>query len=491
MIVETAYGKIEGFDEHGVKVFKGIPYAASPIGELRFMPPVAPIPWQGVKDCSKYGSACPQTKAIGRFLVPEEEKNEDCLYLNVWTPNIDAKKRPVVMWVHGGAFKTGSGSTSCRGDAFADKDIVCVTTNYRLGLFGFLQLDEYFGDKYRQSGNCGILDLVAALKWIRDNIERFGGDPCNITVMGESAGAKLIGGLLTMKTAKGLFHKAILQSGSTQAIRDITTARKVADRIIKDFGLNKETSKELLTMSADKIVELENKVISGLKTIHIYGPVFDGINFAEDDALDIIAKGEATSVPVLLGTNKDEAVLFLNSGLKTLTKEIAAAIFGENAGPALRAYKHFLDSVPESEKEAAHVFMLSDYLYRIADIQMARQYLKHNPDVPIYMYRFDWDNSPLKACHCMELPFVWKVPMGDVLEDLYSLDEIMPLAEKINKVWAAFINTGSPQTLELPEWPRFTLNDPQLMVLDDECYLTELQEPYIEEGFAHQVFKLK
>jgi para-nitrobenzyl esterase len=309
--------------------------------------------------------------------------------------------------------------------------------------------------------------------------------------MGQSAGAKQIGGLLTMKTAKGLFHKVILQSGSTQAIRDINTARRVADNIIKDFGLTKETAKELLTMSTEKIVEVENKVISGAKTIHIYGPVFDGINFAEDSALDIIATGEATSVPILIGTNKDEAVFFLNSGLKTLSKEVAETFFGENAKAALRAHKYILDNVTTmSEKEDAHISMLSDYIYRIAGIQMTRQYLVRNPDLSIFMYRFDWDKSPLKASHCMELPFVWKAPMGDILNDLYVKKEIVPLAERINAAWAAFIKTGEPQIPELPKWPKFTLENPKVMVLDSDSKIMDLQEPYIEEGFTHQVFKL-
>lgn len=491
MIVRTIYGDIRGRKEKGVKVFKGIPFAQPPVGGLRFLPPQAPIPWNGIKDCTKYGYACPQNKAPSSFVDPQEEQNEDCLYLNVWTPHIDSKKRPVVLWIHGGAFQTGSGSVSCRGDAFADKGIVCVTTNYRLGVLGFLQLDEYLGEKYAESGNCGILDVVAALKWIRDNIELFGGDPANLTVMGESAGAKLIGGLLVMRTAKGLFHKAILQSGSTQSNRDIHTARKVTDNIMKDFGLTKKNAKELLTMPTDKIVEFENKVFTGLKTIHIFGPVFDGINFACDNALEIISSGEANYVPMLIGTNKDEASFFIKHGFNNLTEEAAAVIFGENADAAVRAHRHLSEDAPENEKIETLILMLSDYLYRIAGIQMVRKYLENNPELPVYMYQFNWDNSPLKASHGMELSFVWKAPMKDLLEDVYSNDEIRILAENMNRAWAAFIKKESPQILELPEWPRFTLENPKVMILDNICQVTNLDEPYIAEGFMHQVYKLK
>lgn len=490
MIVETAYGMVKGVEEDGVKVFRGIPYASPPVGELRFMPPAAPEPWDDVIDCSKFRYACPQNRALGGFVNPKEEQNEDCLYLNVWTPGIDDKKRAVVVWIHGGAFQNGSGSTSCRGAAFADKDIVCVTVNYRLGVLGFLQLDEYLGERYRQSGNCGILDVVAALKWVQENIAQFGGDPNKVTVMGESAGAKLVGGLLVMKSAQGLFQKAILQSGASQAIRDITTAHRIAERIISDFGLTKKTAQELLTMPVERIVEIADKMITGLKTVHMFGPVFDGINFTKDDALEVIAAGEAVYVPLLIGTNREEALFFLKAGLKTLTAEKAGIFFGENAEAVVRAHQYIVGQAADNDKKYAHVAILTDYLYRIAMIQMVRQYLQYDPQLPVFMYRFDWDKSPLRASHGTELPFVWRTPMEDILEDLDWHAEIRPLAEIINAAWATFIKTGNPEIAQLPAWPRFRLDNRKIMALDVISKVIELPEPYIDEGFRHQVYIL-
>lgn len=238
MKVETTCGWIEGVREGRFEVFKNIPFAAPPIGPLRFKPPQLPQKWDGVRDCTAYGPRAVQDRS-----KPENAgawmSEADCLNLNVWTPGVDQQKRPVLVHIHGGGLCWGANSDAgSEGQRFAqDREIVVVSIQYRLGVLGYLHLRHLLGEEYAQSGNCGLLDQVAALRWVRENIERFGGDPENVTIMGQSAGGRSVGGLLVTPQAKGLFHKAILQSGAIQSVHDEKTARALTRQILEAFGL--------------------------------------------------------------------------------------------------------------------------------------------------------------------------------------------------------------------------------------------------------------
>src|SRR4249919_252617 len=240
---ETAYGRVRGTETAGIKVFKGIPYGASTSGKNRFMPPVAPAKWTGVRDTIDYGASAPQRepgvggnaspRAVAAAGLPPE--SEDCLVLNVWTPAVgDGRKRPVMFWCHGGGFATGSGSSpGTDGTNLARRgDVVVVSINHRLNVLGFTNLVEAFGRDYAQSGDVGMLDIVHALKWVRANIERFGGDPNTVMIFGQSGGGRKVSTLLTMPSAKGLFHRATIESGATIKLVERDAAAKVAERLL-------------------------------------------------------------------------------------------------------------------------------------------------------------------------------------------------------------------------------------------------------------------
>ncbi|MGH2510517.1 MAG: carboxylesterase/lipase family protein, partial [Ktedonobacteraceae bacterium] len=248
-LVETQYGKVRGTHLGPISVWKGIPYAQPPIGKLRFHIPQAPEAWSGVRDATAFSAMAPQdvvnlsglAEALGATATGGEQApvSEDCLYLNIWSPQADEKKRPVMVWIHGGAFVVGSSSQpDYNGASFAQQgDVVVVTLNYRLGVLGFLQLGDLAGEEYASAGNLGLLDQIAALKWVRDNIAAFGGDPHNVTIFGESAGAMSIGTLLAMPATKGLFQKAILESGAAHNVQDKAHATKTAHEWLEILGL--------------------------------------------------------------------------------------------------------------------------------------------------------------------------------------------------------------------------------------------------------------
>ena len=233
----TRYGKLEGDEQNGLFVFRGVPFAAAPVGPRRWLAPEKPASWTGVRDARHFGCAAPQNRVLLDALAAmkiEEEQNEDCLYLNVWTPGLDGKRRPVMVWIHGGGFTIGSGSQAIyNGSVLARRgDAVVVTINYRLGPLGFLRLKEVTNGKIQSTGNEGMLDQISALEWVRDNIAEFGGDPDNVTIFGESAGGMSVGTLLAMPAARGLFHKAIPQSGACHTAMPAKRANRVAERVL-------------------------------------------------------------------------------------------------------------------------------------------------------------------------------------------------------------------------------------------------------------------
>src|SRR5579864_9632693 len=251
VVVKTAFGSTKGEREQGVFVFRGIRYAASPVGTLRFRPPVPPIAWTGVRSAGDFGPACPQLVEIDPTENNNSVMSEDCLGVNVWTPGADDKTRPVMVWIHGGGFIEGSArNTWYDGAKLAGRgDVVVVTAQYRMGAWGFLDLSDMGGQDFGQSGNVGLLDQVAALKWVRENIAAFGGDPSNVTLFGQSAGAGSVGMLMVMPAARGLFHKAIMESGTPKELNDKATAAEVSRTYMKIAGASKIEELQKLTVA--------------------------------------------------------------------------------------------------------------------------------------------------------------------------------------------------------------------------------------------------
>jgi para-nitrobenzyl esterase len=468
-IVETANGKIEGkrTPEGDVSLFRAIPYAAPPTGTRRFRPPQPAAPWSGVRDATRFGPAAPQVAGVMEQLYGSTmQTDEDCLTLNVWTPAADGGRRPVMVWIHGGAFLTGSGSIPWYdGRAFArSSDAVVVTINYRLGALGFLHLADLGGEAFASSGNVGLLDQVAALTWVQDNIAAFGGDPGNVTVFGESAGAMSIGTLLGLPAARGLFGRAILQSGASSNISDRDRATGIAERLLAQLGLaaNAGGLAELVQVPFPTLLEAQDLVVNHTFTNHRlpFQPVVDGTALPRPP-LDAIGDGSAAGVAVLCGTNLEEMRLFtlldteLASGGEDVLVTRATAAFGEDATDVIAAYR---DGRAGQSTLDVFVAVSTDLVFRMPAIRLLERQSTFNADCYSYLFtmRSNSFGGGLGASHVMEIPFVF-----DNLDRpgvaLFTGDPpgAPQLAQRMHRAWGAFARSGDPNHADLPAWPRY------------------------------------
>ncbi len=476
--VETTAGTVQGRVKDGICDFRGIPYAAPPVGELRFRPPQPAEPWVGVRDVTRFGPMAPQNQgAMERmFGAPPRPMDEDCLTLNVWTPACDDAKRPVMVWIHGGAFLYGTGATPWYdGRSFARDDVVLVTINYRLGALGFLHVDG--------QGNNGILDQVAALEWVRDNIAAFGGDPNNVTAFGESAGAMSVGTLLGLPAAKGLFVKAIPESGAAHSARTPEQAERIVSAFLAELGIDAGPGvvERLRELPASALLEAQAKIVErNLDGGLAFTPVVDGVVLPERP-IDAIGKGQAAGVAVLVGTTRDEWRLFamLDPAIAGLDDAGAAARIGAFVSDPARAadvvahYRATRTGATMSELWSA---IGTDMVFRIPAVRLAEKQSALGNDV--YMYRFDYCTpvfgGALGACHALEIPFVFEslgagtdMFVGPVTDDLRTL------ARRMHESWVAFARTGNPSIDGLPEWPRYTSDRRATMVFDLDPSLVE------------------
>lgn len=467
-IVTTRYGKVEGKQAEGISVWKGIPYAKPPVGELRFQPPQQLEAWQGVHDATQYGPAAIQTPSeITDFLGNRTgEMSEDCLHLNIWSPKADEKKRPVLVWIHGGAFANGSGtSPGYNGTSFTSEgDIVVVTINYRLGVLGFLHLGELGGKEYASSGNCGILDQIAALQWIKENIEAFGGNPNDITVFGESAGAMSIGILLGMPSAKGLFNKAILQSGAARNILSKEKATHIAKKVIADLEIGTDDISRLKELSAEALLKAAKDIPK-----MAFGPIIDGITIPEHPE-QAISNGSAKDVSILIGTTKDEYRLFtfFDPKWSEVDEEAVKRRLERMLGPTWPKVSNYLlgKELTQTLFEDTMTFDMFTY----PAIWLAEQQVKQG--APVWMYRFDWEtpilNGGLKSCHALEIPFVWNGINEPDVVDLLGDSPDQSVADQMHKAWIAFARTGNPNTYEVPSWPDYDLEKRSTLIFGGE-----------------------
>ncbi|MEL7564833.1 MAG: carboxylesterase/lipase family protein [Dehalobacterium sp.] len=457
ILAKTRFGMVEGIREGEVSVWKGIPYAAPPINSLRFRPPQEPESWAGVREAKEFGPASlqgesPSMKFLGDSPV---NKNEDCLYLNIWSPGPDNKRRPVMVWIHGGSFMYGSGSSRLYdGKSFAEQgDVVVVTLNYRLGVFGFLHLSDIGGEAYRGSGNCGLLDQVAALKWVKDNIEAFGGDPNNVTIFGESAGAVSVGNLLSMSIEKGLFHKAILQSGTARSKVTIETANKMTEQLLSQVQVDKQSLLELETIPAEKI----------LKAIEIFprrafGPVGDGVIIAKHPE-KVLYEGFAKDIPVLVGTNADENRLFtyFDPAWRQMDESEIKTFFERTFDSSWTNISHYV-AKEEALNQTSYEDAMTHYVFTYPAIYFSEGQAKHG--APVWMYRFDYASKALggesKAFHGLEIPFVWNTLLNQETEEITGKDpDRYKLAKLMHRAWIAFAHHGDPNIPELTNWPKY------------------------------------
>ena len=474
-IASTTAGKVRGLTRDGIHVFRSIPFAAPPVGSLRFRAPVPPEPWSDVGDATKFGPVVPQNPSPLETMMGADAPvidEADSLTLTVFTPGLDDARRPVMFWIHGGAFVIGSGSSPIYdGTRFAEHgDVVVVSINYRLGAFGFLHLDEIFGDEFAGSGNAGILDQVLALEWVRDNIAAFGGDPDQVTIFGESAGGMSVGTLLGMPAAQGLFTQAIVQSGGSSFCATSDAATAIAREVLAVAEI--ETVADLESVSMETLLAAQSKVAStGVSTDLPFMPVVDGTAIPELP-LRAVRNGLGR-VPTLIGTTQDEMTLFtvLDLGVGEINPDaVIAALtksFGERAEEVQAIYAGIY---PESTPMDLLVATATDRVFRVPAIRLAEAAVDARPT---FMYLFTWESpvfdGKLKSCHALELPFMWDALDRPGLSMLTGNGPgRQPLADAMHAAWIRFARTGDPG------WPGYEIDrratqrfDTTLEVLDD------------------------
>jgi para-nitrobenzyl esterase len=450
-IAATRSGKVEGTEQDGVLVFRGIPFAAPPVGPRRFLPPIREDAWDGVRDATKFGADSAQADTpIARMLGSNAaHSSEDSLYLNVWTPACDDGARPVMVWVHGGAYVFGSGAVPWYdGTRFAQHgDVVVVTINYRLGQFGFLHLADQFGDELAGSGNAGILDQIAALEWVRDCIGAFGGNPDDVTVFGESAGANSVATMLAMPAARGLFRKAIAQSAAGAWVSTRERAAKVARRTIETLGVTdldslRAVPKERLLSTNPDLSDEAEEGIAGLP----WQPAIDDTTLFELPR-DAVAAGSAAGVHLLTGTNEHEMTLFqiLDPSLNDLDDaQMVERLrpWAEDPARVLRAYRA---ASPDATPQQIWLALTTDGVFRVPAIRLVEAQLTHGP---AWMYRFAWETpafgGALRSTHALEIPFAFDNLDKNTEGVTGTGTERQAIADTMHRAWIAFARTGDP-----------------------------------------------
>ncbi|HEX4506785.1 MAG TPA: carboxylesterase/lipase family protein [Alphaproteobacteria bacterium] len=493
-MVETRYGAVRGFAGNGVQIFKGIPYGRSTAGAGRFMPPQPPIPWAGVRETVALGPSAPAAFGVAADTMNNPDiiamiegaaeyvpSSEDCLVLNVWTPGADVgAKRPVMVWCHGGGFFAGSGGGKWNDGAnlAAHGDVVVVSFNHRLNILGFLYLAELADGRYPDSGNVGMLDVVAALEWVRDNIAAFGGDPDNVTVFGQSGGGFKISMLMAMPAAQGLFRKAIVQSGSVVRGNPPSIAARHAEWVLHHLGLNQGSIGALETIPLDRLMDAATMVLNRVSVPgeNPFAPVVDGRSLPRDP-FEPDAPSISAGIPMLIGTTKDESRMLLAGDV---------ANFDLTEDQMRSRLIDFLEVGPDETDRIIGVFRAarptatpSDIFFAVTNARMLwinalsqAERKAAQGGGAVYMYRFDWNipilGGKLGAPHGATVPFVFRTI--DAAKSMVGLGpERKALSDRMSAAWLAFARTGNPNHSGLDHWPAFDLETRATMIFDNEC----------------------
>jgi len=500
-IVQTSNGPVSGTRDN-VLSFKGIRYGAPPTGALRFLPPRKPKPWKKTFEADAFGAPAMQMpngaaahepttplaaslQAVYPTLAEMKSNSEDCLFLNVWTPSLaKGGKRAVMVWLHGGGFAYGSGAwPSYDGGNLAKKgDVVVVTLNHRLNAFGYMELGDIFGADYAKSGNVGMLDIVLALEWVRDNISRFGGNPGNVTIFGESGGGAKVSTLMAMPSAKGLFHKAIVESGPglKGVPKDVATAD--AKAVLAELKIT--DAKALQAVPAADILKAAYAVAAtkgpgmGLRFL---GPAVDGA-VLPSDPFDPAAPAQSANIPLMIGTNKDEMTLFMagEPWWGKLTDEQLSATAPMTAGPKAPAILAALRAAhPDYSPSYLMAALVTSTFMFGGSVTLAERKAAQN-GAPVYMYQLMWEtpvgNGVFKTPHTLEIPLVF-----DNVETARPLLGPGPnpqtVADQMSAAWIAFAKTGNPNNPAIPTWPPYSASDRSTMEFD-------LQSKVVADPFA-------
>ena len=472
-LVTTKSGKLEGEYKDGLYVFKGIPYAEPPVGRLRWLPPHPVKKWDGVRLAKEYGAMAPQAAMVAPPDSPgvpsfgNVPQNEDCLFLNIWTPGLDDRKRPVMFWIHGGAFIIGAGSESFLDSGVLPKrgDIVLVSINYRLGAPGFLNLNEITGGKIPSTGNEGILDQVAALEWVQENITAFGGNPDNVTIFGFSAGGMSVGTLLALPAAKGTFHKAMNRSGAANIVSKLDSAVDISKQYLEIFGLNGNDIDGIRNLTTQEILDGQQKLSEKLREQEMratpFQPVVDGKVLPEFPMI-AIRNGSAANITHMAGNSRDElkSTYRMNPAMKDLDEAGIIERLKANLPPDIvpglvQAYRESL----KRENPAVTPLDIfgsinTDMMFRIPTIRLVEAQRDNGAKSYNYLcvYKSPAMGGALGAMHGLDNPFLF-----GTLDSQFTGNGIeqQGMAIKMQDSCVAFARTGNPSCESIGTWPEY------------------------------------
>ena len=484
-VADTGFGKIRGYQMNGVYTFLGVPYGANTAGKNRFMPPQKPEKWVGIKDTIWWGNTAPQIMdnryAAVHYSFADhwnyDDVSEDCLKLNVWTNGLaDGKKRPVLVWLHGGGFTNGNGieQDGYHGENFAkSKDVVFVSINHRLGPIGFTDLSGVGGEKYASSGNVSQLDIIASLHWVRDNIANFGGDPGNVTIMGQSGGGAKVTCTMSMPAAKGLVHKGVALSGSMLKANDQEYARKLGQYVLEAAGLTRAEVDKLQEIPWRAYIDIANKALDRMRKENPqpgfrggFGPVADGVNVPKGEFFSN-PNDHTADMPLMICTTFHEwGATRTNAQLEAAGEaEIIEAMKQRFGDKSAEVYKAYAANFPG--KKPAEIMTLAASNRANA---VACGNAKAKQKAPVYMAWFGWEpnlyNGRMRAFHCIDICF-WYDNTDRMYTHTGGGKRPRLLSEKMSASLLAFMKTGNPNTGTLPNWPKFTAEKGETMILND------------------------
>lgn len=505
VIAKTTHGQVRGAVQDGLNIFKGIPYAGAPAGEFRFKAAPPLQPWSGVRDALTYG---PQSIQAPDPAWPKDWKpapsDEACLFLNIWTPGVkDGKRRPIMFYSHGGGFASGNGGAevwpqnlSHDGAGLAKSyDVVVVTHNHRLNLFGYLYLGELLGEEYAASGCAGMLDIAAALDWVRKNAEAFGGDPDRIMIWGESGGGAKTAALTAMPVAHGNFHRVSIESGPALRMQEKDKATEMARRVLSKLGLQENQARQLLTIPAAQLSSVEREVsargkgklvpISGVAMG--FAPVMDG-HFLPTHPFDPVASPLSAKVPMIVGINKDETIFLLRGDPTNFSLDEAEfqhrmkAFLGDKTSRVVEVYRK---TRPQASRTDLAIAITTAYWMGTNAIRIAERKVQQHA-APVYSYVFAYESEvrvapsvdyPQKSAHAMEMAF--KFNHVDSSPSAGKRPERYKAARNMSRAWATFARTGNPSHDEIPAWPAYNLQSRPTMIMNAECQV--VNDPNREE----------
>lgn len=497
-IVSLAAGKVVGLVDDGVEAFLGIPYGGSTAGAWRYRAPRPVAPWKGLLDARRYGPIAPQAAAqvpadfqailnYREYAAP----GEDCLRLNVWTPQAEpGARRPVMVWFHGGGFTSGSGGIALyNGASLARRgDVVVVTINHRLASFGYLDLSWTGDPRFAESGNSGNLDLCLALRWVRDNIAPFGGDPSNVTIFGQSGGGAKVATVMAMPAAKGLFHKAIIQSGAKLRAREPGTAESDARAFLDALEIKSGEIDRLAQIPLETLYAAERSV-AGASLAH-WGPVVGG-DALPSHPFDPVATALGADIPLLIGWTAEEtslfdAFLFRDPAFGALTPrqliERSSGAYGDSAADMVAAYRNDYSGLSNWD---LWLRMKADHFVGAASVRLAERKARQAP--PVYVYRLDWKSPAgggrLGAFHGLDQPLVFD-NLARSPGWAGTGAAAQALADRMSSAWIAFARHGRPAAANLPDWPAFWGGGRATMLLDDHCRVVEDPAPNVRAAWA-------